>query len=200
MAPWHANSFGKTRNNPERLSWGGSIPPPGTQTLILIIMATQKKKKAPSHALFWSLIKETLGYEEAYKDVIKEGLVNQYSGGKTCSLSEMYKKYTTEYSNMLEAMKGNTEQRRVRYDEDRDKAAKRVIAAISSWLDKLGYKYPTPTDKIRYAMAVACRAANCGNFNAIPESRLSAIYSLYCKKNSIETEGNPALDYVISKN
>ena len=116
-----------------------------------------KEKESPVARPFWSLIKETLGYEEAYKDVIKEGLVNQYSGGKTCSLSEMYKKYPTEYSNMLEAMKGNTEQRRVRYDEDRDKAAKRVIAAISSWLDKLGYKYPTPTDKIRYAMAVACR-------------------------------------------
>lgn len=164
-------------------------------------MATQKKTKKPvSHALFWTLIKETPGYKDAYKDVIKEGLVNQYSGGKTCSLSEMYRKYPAEYSNMLEAMKGNTEQRRARYDEDRDKAAKRVIAAICSWLDKLGYKYPTPADKVRYAMAVACRAANCGNFNAILESRLSAIYSLYCKKNSIETDGNPALDYVISKN
>lgn len=164
-------------------------------------MATQKKSKKPvSHALFWTLIKETPGYKEAYKDVIKEGLVNQYSFGKTCSLSEMYTKYQAEYSNMLEAMKGNSNQRRARYDADRDKAAKRVIAAICSWLDKLGYKYPTPADKVRYAMAVACRAANCGNFNAIPESRLSAIYSLYCKKNSIETDGNPALDYVISKN
>lgn len=163
-------------------------------------MATQKKKKAPSHALFWALIKETPGYKEAYKDVIKEGLVNQYSGGKTCSLSEMYKKYPAEYSNMLEAMKGDTRQRRARYDADRDKAAKRVIAAICSWLDKLGYQFETRVDKIRYALSIACRAANCANFNAIPESRLTAIYSLYCKKNSIETDGNPALDYVISKN
>ena len=97
-------------------------------------MATQKKKKAPSHALFWSLIKETPGYEEAYKDVIKEGLVNQYSGGRTCSLSEMYRKYPAEYSNMLEAMKGDTDQRQARYEEARDKAAKRVIAAICGWI------------------------------------------------------------------
>ena len=32
MVPWNVNLSGKTRNNPERLSWGGSIPPPGTQT------------------------------------------------------------------------------------------------------------------------------------------------------------------------
>lgn len=162
-------------------------------------MATTKKK-APSHALFWTLIKETPGYNDKYKDVIKEGLVDQYSGGRTSSLSEMYSKYPAEYSNMLEAMKGSSRQKQNRYEGTRDKAAKRVIAAICSWLDKLGYTYPTPADKIRYAMAVACRAANCLNFNAIPESRLTAIYNLYCNKNSVSIDGNPALDYIISKN
>ena len=160
----------------------------------------QSKKRAPSHALFWSLIRNVPGYQEQYKDVIKEGLVSQYSGGQTCSLTEMYRKYPDRYSLMIEAMKGDSRQRQSRYDEDRDKAAKRVIAAICGWIDKLGYKFDTPTEKIRYAMAVACRAANCGNFNKIPESRLTAIYSLYCKKNSIGIDGNPALDYVLSKN
>lgn len=165
-------------------------------------MATKQKttKKAPSHALFWTLIRETPGYNDKYKDVIKEGLVAQYSGGKTCSLSEMYSKYPAEYSQMIEAMKGKPAQKQARYDASRDKAAKRVIAVICGWLDKLGYTYPTPTDKIHYAMGVACRAANCGNFNAIPESRLTAIYSLYCKKNAVNIDGNPALDYIITKN
>lgn len=163
-------------------------------------MATQKKTKKPvSHALFWTLIKETPGYKDAYKDVIKEGLVNQYSGGKTCSLSEMYQKYPAEYSNMLEAMKGSTEQRQARYEESRDKAAKRVIAAICAWLDKIGYKFETRSDKIRYVLSMACRAANCSNFNAIPESKLMAIYNLYCNKNRVNID-NPVTDYVISKN
>lgn len=163
-------------------------------------MATQKKAKKPvSHALFWTLIKETPGYKEAYKDVIKEGLVDQYSGGKTCSLSEMYRKYPAEYSNMLEALKGDSAQRQARYEESRNKAAKRVIAAICSWLDKLGYQFETGADKIRYALSIACRAANCANFNAIPESKLVAIYNLYCNKNRVNVD-NPALDYVISKN
>lgn len=114
----------------------------------------QKTKKTASHALFWTLIKETPGYKDAYKDVIKEGLINQYSGGKTCSLSEMYKKYPAEYSNMLEAMKGGAEQRQARYEEARDKAAKRVIAAICAWLDKIGYKFETRSDKIRYVLSI----------------------------------------------
>lgn len=162
-------------------------------------MAIQKKKKAPSHALFWALIKETPGYKEAYKDMIKEGLVNQYSGGKTCSLSEMYRKYPDKYSLMLEALKGDSAQRQARYEEARDKAAKRVIAAICSWLDKLGYQFETRDDKIRYTLSIACRAANCANFNAIPESKLVAIYNLYCNKNRVNVD-NPALDYVISRN
>ena len=68
---------------------------------------------------------------------------------------------------------------KARYEEARDKAAKRVIAAICAWLDKLGYKFETRNDKIRYALSMACRAANCANFNAIPESKLTAIYNLF---------------------
>ena len=70
-----------------------------------------------------------------------------------------------------------------------------MIAAISKYVDKLGYTFPTKTDKVRYVIGIACRAANCGNFNAIPESRLSAIYNLYCKRNSVDIEGNPELDH-----
>ena len=56
-------------------------------------MAAKTRKKRSTHALFWELLKQTEGYQEQYKDVIKEGLVYNYSGGKTSSLSEMYYKY-----------------------------------------------------------------------------------------------------------
>ena len=161
-------------------------------------MATTKKqtkKRTPSHALFWTLLKEMPGYDPHYKDVIKEGLVHQYSGGHTQSLSEMYSKYPHEYSLMIEAMKGTPEQKKARYEGSAELARKRVIAAISKYVDKLGYTFPTKTDKVRYVIGIACRAANCGNFNAIPESRLSAIYNLYCKRNSVDIEGNPELDH-----
>ena len=37
-------------------------------------MATTKRQtKKHSHALFWTLLKETPGYDPCYKEVIKEG-------------------------------------------------------------------------------------------------------------------------------
>lgn len=166
-------------------------------------MATTKKqtkKRAPSHALFCTLLKEVPGYDPGYKDVIKEGLVHQYSGGRTQSLSEMYSKYPCEYSLMIEAMKGTPQQKKTRYEDSLDKMKKRVIAAICQYVDKLGYTFPTKADKVRYVIGIACRAANCSNFNAIPESRLSAIYNLYCKRNSVDIEGNAELDYPVLSN
>lgn len=157
------------------------------------------KSNKPTHAQFWALIKQVPGYSEQYKDVIKEGLVGQYSGGRTCSLSEMYKKYPAEYSLMIEGMKGDVYTRREVYDECRDRAAKRVLAAICTWLDKMGYTYTSSGAKIAYAKSVACRAANCPSFNKIPLSRMDAIYNLYCNKNKVDTR-NPALDVLIGRN
>ena len=121
-------------------------------------MATTKKqtkKRAPSHALFWTLLKEVPGYDPGYKDVIKEGLVHQYSGGRTQSLSEMYSKYPCEYSLMIEAMKGTPQQKKTRYEDSLDKMKKRVIAAICQYVDKLGYTFPTKADKVRYVIGIA---------------------------------------------
>lgn len=159
----------------------------------------QTKKKA-SHALFWMLLKQLPGYNEAYREVIKEGVVSEASGGRTESLSELWAKYPHEYSLMIEKLKGDSDRKEARYEASRDRAAKRVIAAICAYLDKLGYTFGSREEKIRYAMKIACRAANCWNFNAIPESRLSAIYNLYCKRNSVNINGNAELDCPISKN
>ena len=163
-------------------------------------MATTKrqtKRCAPSHALFRTLLKEVPGYDPRYKDVIKEGLVHEHSGGRTTSLSEMYARYPKEYSLMIEAMKGTPQQKKARYEDSANLARRRVIAAICQWVDKLGYTFESDQTKIRYVMGIACRAANCGNFNAIPESRLSAIYNLYRKRNSVDITGKPELDFPV---
>lgn len=159
---------------------------------------TMKKKHA--HALFWRLIKETDGYEERYKEVIKEGLVHEYSGGRTTSLSEMYERYPAEYSRMIDAMKPTGEKKQMAYEERRDRSAKRVIAAICQWVDKIGYTFRSREEKVRYVMGIACRAANCSNFNAIPDDKLTAIYNLYCKRNRVQIEGNPELDNPVGWN
>lgn len=105
-------------------------------------MAAKTRKKRSTHALFWELLKQTKGYQEQYKDVIKEGLVYNYSGGKTSSLSEMYSKYPGEYSLMIENMKGSGKQKAQRYDQSLDKERKRVIAAICAYVDKCKYVSP----------------------------------------------------------
>ena len=158
------------------------------------------KKKKPTHALFWALLRETEGYNEAYKEVIKASFVSEASGGKTDSLSESYRKYPAAYSQMIERMKGNFYKRRARYEASRERAAKRVIAAICQWLDQQGYIFRSREEKIRYVLSIACRAANCGNFNAIPESKLTAIYNLFCRKNSVDISGDPIIDHAINKN
>jgi len=164
-------------------------------------MATTKRQtKKHSHALFWTLLKETPGYDPCYKEVIKEGITHEHSGGRTTSLNEMYENYPSEYSRMIDAMKPKGEKKLMAYEERRDLSAKRVIAAICQWVDKLGYKFRDDRHKLMYVKGIACRAANCGNFNAIPDDKLTAIYNLYCKRNSVGIEGNPELDHPAGKN
>lgn len=169
-----------------------------------ITVMTKRKttsKKAPSHALFWTLLKRTPGYDERYREVIKEGVVDSYSGGRTSSLSEMYRKYPAEYSLMIEKMKKSVPGgKRAIYDEDLDNERKRVIAVICAGVDKRGLTFPSDEDKLAYVKRVACRAANCGYFNAIPLSRMRAIYNDWNKKNKVDVNGRPELDYAITGN
>lgn len=84
-------------------------------------MATTKRQtKKHSHALFWTLLKETPGYDPCYKEVIKEGIVHEHSGGRTTSLNEMYENYPSEYSRMIDAMKPKGEKKLMAYEERRD--------------------------------------------------------------------------------
>jgi len=159
-------------------------------------MATQNKYR--TFGLFWSLLKQLPDYDAKFRDTIKEGIVCQYTNGKTSSLSDMYNRFPREYARMIEDMKGDAAARRERYEERQDVSRKRVIAAICTWIDRLGYKFPTKNDKIRYAKTIACRAANCSNFNEITDSRLIAIYNLYCQKNRVNVK-DPVVDYEFSK-
>lgn len=164
-------------------------------------MTTQTKKNKVSHSKFWDLLKQKEGYKECYKEMFKEEIVFQYSNGRTDSLSEMYRKYPTEYCLMIEAMKkGRPEQKHAIYDSDLDLARKRVIAVICKGIDKRRYKFSTNEEKVNYAKSIACRAANCAYFNSIPLSRMQAIYSDWCQKNKVDINGSPELDYIITEN
>lgn len=145
-----------------------------------------KRKGNKSHGLFFTLIKQIAGYKDAYRDVIKEGLVMQYSDNRTSSLSEMYTRYPAEYCRMIEELKHNAAAKDKLRNDEADKARKRVIAVISAWLDKMGYKFEGKDHRMSFIKRVACRAASCNDFNLIPLSRLTAIYSLFRRKNEVD--------------
>jgi hypothetical protein len=147
--------------------------------------------KNASHGLFWALLRQTPGYDDRYRDVIKEGTVHQYSGGKTESLTEMWMKYPADYRRMIEEMKrqAGLPYRRNLQEEALNLARRRVIAAVCAWTEKQGMRFDDRQARIRYAISVACRACSCSDFNAIPESQLTAVYSLFCKKNRVNVDG-----------
>lgn len=157
------------------------------------------KTKNKSHGLFFSLLKNIPGYDSQYRDVIKEGIVSEYSKGKTESLSVMYEKYPKEYAHMIDCLKGNKYDKADRYDRLLDLARKRVLAAICGWLDRQGYQFADKPAKLSYAISIACRASNCSNFNLIAESKLTEVYSLFCKKNLVNEEYQKILSFT-SKN
>lgn len=165
-------------------------------TFKIIKMAGIKNK---SHGLFWTLIRSVKGYNEAYKEVIKEGLIHEYTAGKTTSLSQMYNKYPADYARMIEDLKGSPSARKERYRDEQDKDRKRAIAAACGWIDRVGYKFKTRDEKIKYAIACICRAANCLDFNKIPSSKLTAISFLFNNKKDVDVD-LPELKSIISKN
>lgn len=141
-----------------------------------------------THGRFFALLKQTPGYVSKYREPMKEALVEHYSGGKTTSLSEMYAKYPDAYERMIYNMKKermvSPQAKRV-YDPESDMWRKRVIAAICAWMDKNDI---VAASKVNYAISLACRAANCSNFNTIPQVRLAEIYNAFLKKGSTRNQ------------
>lgn len=153
---------------------------------------TQKNK---SHGLFFSLLKNVPGYDPQYRDVIKEGIVSQYTKGKTESLSVMYERFPREYSKMINEMKGDSRQKEERRQSELEIARCRVLAAGYEWLEKSGYKPTRGQTKADYIKGAACRACNCSNFNLIDLPSLQKYYGWLCKQNRV----SPTSLQVLSK-
>ena len=146
-----------------------------------------KTSKENPHTLFYRLLSQMPGTFD--RESMKEVLVEDASGGRTTSLSELYQKYPQAYSEMIERMKKlvGWSDSDAKADE-MDRSRKRVIAAICHFLDERGMTFATARDKVAYAISVACRAANCASFNQIPATRLGGIYSAFSKRNAASVE------------
>lgn len=145
-------------------------------------------KSNKTHGRFWSLLKQLQNYDDSFKDELKENICLEYSGKRTASLSELYNKFPADYEQMIADLKRatqNTPQAKSGYDREGDLWRKRCIAAVCSWLDRQGLVLE-PKQKVSYAIGVITRASNCRDFNKIPVSRLTEIYSHFIKRNEVD--------------
>lgn len=133
-------------------------------------------KTTNPHAWFFAYLKTVDGCGQGYDDVIKEGIIFDYSGGKTESLKELFEKYPTKYRKMRAELSPRTQKQQA--DDRLDKARKKLIAAIFSNLEGRGYK---PT--MGYVKAVACKGAKVTRFNDIALPILKDLYNRFRNKD-----------------
>ena len=129
-------------------------------------MTTIATKSNP-HRWFFAYTKTLEGYDKTYEKVIREGIVYDYSGGKTSSLKELYEKYPSKYIQM---------QRKLQFEQldETDKARKRLIAVLFSFCLFKGYKAD-----MAYVKKVACNATGCDRFNDIQPIKLRELYRIF---------------------
>lgn len=99
-------------------------------------------------------------------ETAKTAILGSYGAGSTKELTEGQ---LAEICETLDRMRpANREAERLR---------KRLIAAIGAYLKAAGRDSDIATIK-----AVACRAANCDRFNAIPADRLRSLYGAFVNR------------------
>lgn len=135
-----------------------------------------KTKTANLHAWFFAYLKTVDGWGQGYDDVIKEGIIFDYSGGKTESLKELFEKYPTKYRKMRADLSPRTQKQQT--DNRLDAPRKKLIAAIFSHLEDKGY-----TPDMDYVKRVACKGAKVSRFNDIPLNSLKDLYNRFRNKD-----------------
>ena len=128
--------------------------------------------KSNPHTWFFRIVSSMEGYNKDFEKVIREGIILEYSGGLTGSLSELYSNHFAKYMQM------KRELTRQSLDE-LDNARKRLIAVLFSFLKDIEEK---PT--MLYVKAVACKAAKVDIFNNIPLNQLKSLYRTFGTKNT----------------
>lgn len=147
-------------------------------------------KTTGSHAKFWVLLKQTDKYNEAYKELIKESWVSDYSGGKHTSLSGFRKANSSAYNRMLRELE-ETVKGRKKIDKDRQNAQRRkLLALIYNFCNHKDY-----TCSQQQAIKIACKSCGVSKFNDASEQKLIAAIKAF-KTNEAEAFVDSVLDKV----
>lgn len=132
-----------------------------------------------NHKKFYRLLKIMSDASGLPADELREQLVEQFTDGRTKSLTQTE---ATEYSLMIGAMEAQATEKP---DEaNADLWRKRVMGSIGGWL-RLKAEAGEIDDEAAVIKAIACRAAGCTDFNKIPLSKLRAVYYEFLEKQKI---------------
>lgn len=131
-----------------------------------------KSKKYNPHSWFFAYIRKLPDYEQSEAETIKRMIVSKYSGGKTNSIADLLNNYPAIYYRMKREFTNEA------YNE-LDVARKRLIACLFDYLKQKGIQA-----NMEYVKAVAVRASNQVNFNAITISQLRQLYQAFGKKKA----------------
>lgn len=130
-----------------------------------------KATKSNPHTWFFRYVSNMEGYNKNFENVIREGIVREYSGGITGSLSDLFDNYPDKYNRMKKELTKQS------FDE-LDKARKRLIAVLFSYI-----KDNKEKPSMQYVKVVACNAAKVKYFNDIPLKQLQYLYRVFGEKN-----------------
>lgn len=137
----------------------------------------RKRSGKSAFGAFYRYLQGLENYSKDYADDLKCSIISEFSGGRTTSLKTIYEDYPQEYFRMMEWLKG--QQTRAAYTNEGETWRRRVIAAICSYLDATGRRFDSKGKKISYAIAMACRSANCKSFNKISVTALRRVYNTF---------------------
>lgn len=133
-----------------------------------------KREKNPLSE-FWTLLKQTPGYNEAYKEMIKTSWITKYSNGQTSSLNDLYNAYPSAYRSMINEMRAE-----VKAVADRNQQQRRyLLRAIYKYCENNGQACDTEK-----AIKIACKACRVTKLNDAAEQQLIAAIKRFNATNN----------------
>lgn len=140
----------------------------------MIMTTTTSKPKR--HGTFFKLLSQQENYNKEYANDLRKSVVEQFSGGCTESLSEMYDKYPREYQRMMTYLRGESGYTPQGYKKRPINSLRlQLLAVIYEKMDIQGLQFDSLTQKKSYCRGIAMRACGTADFNAVSEKRLREV-------------------------
>lgn len=140
--------------------------------------ATKSTSKR-NYRWIYPLLKNIPGYKKGNEEIMIDSLVEQYTGFRTDSRSEMTDKEYNVMKKDLSEKYARPVKKKVT-DEVLEKARRRVMAAIHDYCERMNIAHPT-----EYVIGMMKRSSGYEDINKIPMGKLTALYNYWKNNNEI---------------